>query len=76
MLIFYLNSSFKEKEKMKKRKVKRMPPSNLFDLSGKKALVTGGNTGIGLGIVKALAKAGACVAIIGRNKGVNREGKR
>lgn len=45
-----------------------MPPSNLFDLSGKKALVTGGNTGIGLGIVKALAKAGACVAIIGRNK--------
>jgi 2-deoxy-D-gluconate 3-dehydrogenase len=40
----------------------------LFDLSGKVALVTGGNGGIGLGMAKGLAGAGASVAIAGRNK--------
>jgi 2-deoxy-D-gluconate 3-dehydrogenase len=39
-----------------------------FDLKGRVALVTGGNGGIGLGMAKGLAAAGATVAIAGRNK--------
>jgi len=38
-----------------------------FDLSGKVALVTGGNSGIGLGMALAVAQAGADVAIWGTN---------
>ncbi len=44
---------------------------NLFDLKGKAALVTGGNGGIGLGMAKGLAAAGAKVAIAGRDKAKN-----
>jgi 2-dehydro-3-deoxy-D-gluconate 5-dehydrogenase len=40
---------------------------NLFDLSGKVAVVTGGNGGIGLGIAQGLGQAGAKIAIVGRN---------
>jgi len=39
-----------------------------FELTGKTAFVTGGNTGIGLGIAKGLARAGAVVAIAGRDE--------
>jgi 2-deoxy-D-gluconate 3-dehydrogenase len=39
----------------------------LFDLSGKVAIVTGGNGGIGLGMAKGLAAAGAAVVVAARN---------
>ncbi|WP_027578222.1 SDR family oxidoreductase [Bradyrhizobium sp. Ai1a-2] len=39
----------------------------LFDLTGKVAIVTGGNGGIGLGMARGLADAGAAIAVVGRN---------
>ncbi|MBV8805252.1 MAG: SDR family NAD(P)-dependent oxidoreductase, partial [Sinobacteraceae bacterium] len=39
----------------------------LFDLSGKVALVTGGNSGIGLGFARGIAKQGGSVVIWARN---------
>lgn len=43
-----------------------------FDLTGKVALVTGGNGGIGLGMAEALAQSGADVAIWGTNAEKNK----
>jgi 2-deoxy-D-gluconate 3-dehydrogenase len=45
--------------------------SPLFDLSGRAALVTGGNGGIGLGMALGLAGAGARVMIAGRDTAKN-----
>jgi len=38
----------------------------LFDLSGRVAIVTGGNGGIGLGMARGLGQAGAAVVVAGR----------
>ena len=43
-----------------------------FNLTGKVALVTGGNGGIGLGMADAMAQAGAGVVIWGTNEAKNR----
>ena len=43
-----------------------------FDLSGRVAVVTGGNGGIGLGMARGLALAGAGIAVVGRNVEKNR----
>lgn len=47
-----------------------LPRTPSFDLSGKRALVTGGATGIGLGCSVALAQAGAHVVIASRRRDV------
>jgi NAD(P)-dependent dehydrogenase (short-subunit alcohol dehydrogenase family) len=41
--------------------------NRIFCLDGKKAIVTGGNSGIGMGIAKSLANLGVDVTIIGRD---------
>lgn len=46
-----------------------------FDLTGRVALVTGGNSGIGLGMARAVAEAGADVAIWGTNEEKNAQAR-
>jgi 2-deoxy-D-gluconate 3-dehydrogenase len=48
-----------------------MDSRNLFDLTGNVAVVTGGNGGIGRSLALGYARAGAAVAIIGRNEEKN-----
>jgi 2-dehydro-3-deoxy-D-gluconate 5-dehydrogenase len=43
----------------------------LFDLSGRVAVVTGGNGGIGLGMAKGMARAGATIVVAGRDAAKN-----
>jgi NAD(P)-dependent dehydrogenase (short-subunit alcohol dehydrogenase family) len=45
---------------------------NIFDLSGRAAVITGGNGGIGLGMAQALASSGCNVSIWGRNADKNK----
>jgi NAD(P)-dependent dehydrogenase (short-subunit alcohol dehydrogenase family) len=47
----------------------------LFDLTGKVAVITGGNSGLGLGFARGIARQGASVAIWGRNAGKNAAAK-
>ncbi len=46
-------------------------PYQPFDLTGRVALITGGNSGIGLGIARGLAEAGADIAVWGTNEEKN-----
>jgi NAD(P)-dependent dehydrogenase (short-subunit alcohol dehydrogenase family) len=50
----------------------RKHPMSIFDLTGRVAVVTGGNGGIGLGIAQALVLGGCNVSIWGRNAEKNR----
>src|SRR5438876_2565743 len=69
------------KNRLKRRTASMcMPPSwpticfcqvSMFELKGRVALVTGGNGGIGLGMAKGLAAAGATLAIAGRDEKKN-----
>ena len=43
----------------------------MFTLDGRRALVTGGNSGIGFSIAMSLTRAGASTVIIGRNNKKN-----
>jgi len=43
----------------------------LFDLSGRVAVITGGNGGIGLGMAKGMATAGATIVVAGRDAAKN-----
>ena len=46
-----------------------MRPAKLFDLAGRRALVTGGNSGIGEAMARALGLAGARVLLVAHLRG-------
>src|SRR5262245_46318671 len=47
--------------------------TNPFDLTGKIALITGGGTGLGMGMAQSMCNAGAQVIITGRRESVLRD---
>ena len=46
----------------------RQVRSNLFDLTGSRALITGSSRGIGFALAKGLAEAGAAIVLNGRDR--------
>jgi 2-deoxy-D-gluconate 3-dehydrogenase len=56
---------------MRRSSEEYLPLSNNFALSGRTALVTGGNGGIGLAMARALRQAGAALAVAGRDEAKN-----
>jgi NAD(P)-dependent dehydrogenase (short-subunit alcohol dehydrogenase family) len=58
--------------KVRPRQITGQQLMSIFDLSGRTAVITGGNGGIGLGIAQALAAAGCNVSIWGRNADKNK----
>lgn len=50
-----------------------MPDTSMFDLTGKVVLVTGGNSGLGLGYAEGCARQGADIVIWGRRAQQNAE---
>jgi len=48
-------------------------PLNRFDLTGRVAIVTGGNGGLGFGMARGLGEAGATIAIAARDEGKGRK---
>ena len=45
-----------------------MESQQVFSLSGETALITGGGSGLGFGIARCMAAAGACVVLVGRRE--------